>query len=299
MISFPILTHAQQVGISLNPSLSEVNIQPGNNIKLVFYLENIGDPALLSLKVIPIEGSDYYGNVRLNTSKHTPLLFSFEGITDRSFIMKSKESKKVILQVAVPEKTPEKDYYYSIIAQTDPPPGQEGVPTARVRAAIGSNLLISVMKKYPAEVRSKIVLFDPKSTHTFSIFGKPLKIVNADNPLNLILNIENSGKHRVKPDGTVSIKNTFGFQKKISLLPQNILSEWQRFMKIEPVTIPSGFYTVTAEITYPTTTNKNKASFTFIALSFRVIIIAVVVIISAICGFFIWNKKRTSDFEDY
>jgi hypothetical protein len=308
---FSTRIYAQQIGLSLTPSLHEITAKPNTTIDLKFTLENIGDPALVSLKLVNSAPSDTFGNVALKQSLSSPILFNIKEYNlenGKPFIMKTKEQKKISLTLEIPEDIKEKDYYYSLIAQTSPPPAEDGSISARGSLGIASNILISVAKEFPADSKAKIVLFEIPGTYKLGLFGKTIYVVNSSKPITTVLTVQNNEIHRIKPSGIINISSTFGEKKSYALPPQNILAESQRTIQAElayrnneaTLYLPSlkpGLYTMQTTLSLPVSSTKLESTLEFIALPFTLLnwlglLIAVTIII-----FLIYRKKNHSEFE--
>lgn len=293
---------AQETGLSLSPSLTEIISKPGNTSELSFALENLGDPALVSLKIQSFAPSDYFGNIKFKSTVTKPIEFSLKDYslsTQKSFIMKTHERKKLSLTISIPEDTTEGDYYYSLVAQTDPPPGQEGKVVARASIAIVSNILISVAQQYESSAEAKIVLFDIPQSYIFNIFGKKIRVINSSLPFSTILTVENKGIHRIKPHGNISVKSTRGNIQTQDIPPQNILAQWQRTfapsLSIKKLNL--GFYTLETMLIIPATPTTLHSSLEFIALPFTFIKILTLTVFLLIMIIFLRKRKKDPDFE--
>ena len=298
---------AQQTGISLSPSLTEIVSKPGNTTELTFALENLGDPALVSLKMLSIQPSDYFGNIKLETRTKKPIEFNskdYSFASQKSFIMKSHEIKKINLTLSIPENTQDGDYYYALIAQTDPPPGQEGSVVSRASIAIASNILISVAKNYPSESEIKIVLLDIPESYLINIFGKKTRVVDSSQVFNTIFTVQNKGMYRIKPEGSITLRSGKKTVNSYILPAQNILAEWQRTLQ---TTIPNrdgevsltlnkitpGFYNLRAVISVPGNNTSVESAIDFVAIPFA--LINGLIICIALVAILVFLKKRRTD----
>lgn len=302
---------AQETGLSLSPSLTEILSKPSNTLELHFRLENLGDPALVGLKIVSFQPSDCLGNIALSQTAKKPIQFSspdYSFTSKKPFIMKSHELKKLTISMEIPETTKEGDYYYSLVASTDPPPGQEGTVAARASIAIVSNILISVAKNYPKTAEAKVVLFDIPESHLINFFGKNIKLVNSSKPFSAILTIQNKGIHRIKPEGSINLYAKKQLLKSYTLSPQNILAQWQRTLQTSIShrsgesslvinTINPGSYELKTKLAVPSTQSDISASIDFIALPFNLIYVSVIVLCIVFCTIFLRKRRRDPDFE--
>ena len=154
--------NAQQLSLSLSPTLTELAIKPGQSTVIKYRLTNIGDPTIMKIRLLPFEPKDNQGNINIKDSLQSPIRFELEKETiklEEPFFLKNSDIQEFSLNVAVPEDTPTKDYYFTLLAEAQPPPTQEGVVNVRAKVSVGSNLLISVTKKGEVEIKPKISLF--------------------------------------------------------------------------------------------------------------------------------------------
>lgn len=307
----PVSVQAQQVGLSLNPSLHEIVTKPNSSLELKFTLENVGDPALVSLKLLSSTPADSFGNMKLKSNLYGPILFDIKEYpltSKKSFIMKSRESKKLTLVIDIPEQITEADYYYSLVAQTDPPPAGDGTVSAKASVSIASNILMSVSKDFPSETNTKIVLFDIPNSYKLNLFGKKIYLINSSNIFRSILTVQNNGIHRIKPSGKIRLIPNFGEKKDYVLPPQNILSESQRTLQAElPYrkndaslylqSISLGYYTMKATVNLPISGHSLDSSIDLVALPLQAFNWLFLIIVLTIIGIIFHRKKHHPDFE--
>lgn len=217
---------AQTYSLSIWPPLLEVMVQPGRTVTQVYKITNSADEQILVAKVLPFEPKDEFGNINLLNipSLLNPLSFSFEGsgITlGRPFLLKSGESKDLVLKLTVPKRTPEKDFYASLVFETSPV-GKIGLSQSQTAAKIAGNLLITVSTEGKPAKKAKILEFSAP------------KIIDCFDPVHFILRIENINSAFFKPFGEIKIEGIFNQQGKIKLLPENILAGYSRNLTISP-----------------------------------------------------------------
>jgi uncharacterized membrane protein len=60
------------------------------------------------------------------------------------FVLKTNDFKQLLLRIRIPEGAPEGDYYYTLLAETQPPTALDGSSTSQAKVAIGANILVTV-----------------------------------------------------------------------------------------------------------------------------------------------------------
>ncbi len=222
---------SQQVGLSISPPLLEVTIKPETSILIAYNVGNFGDPAVLRTRVVSFSPKDQLGNIDIKEELEGPVRFSLDNADiqmEQPFLLKSKEAQQILLRIRVPEGAPEGDYYYTLLAETDPQPFQEGNTASRAQARIGSNILITVSESGRVDIKGKISIFDTLARFKFKFLGKELRIFDSGDKVPVVLVVENSGKNVIKPDGEIVMKGPYGGKATYSILSQNILAMSQR-----------------------------------------------------------------------
>ena len=162
---------AQQVSLSLSPPLLELFIKPGKSIMVAYRLDNLGDPAFINLKVLPFEAKDNLGNIRIKPEFEGPVRFSLDNSDlqlDQPFFLKTNGSQQILLRIRIPENITDGDFYYSLLAETAPPTASEGIDSARAKATIGSNILVTISNSGNIDIKPRVVLFDILSKLKFN-----------------------------------------------------------------------------------------------------------------------------------
>jgi len=285
---------AQQVSLSLSPPLLELFIKPGKSIMVAYNLKNYGDPTFLSLKILPFEAKDNLGNIRIKPEFAGPVRFSLDNSDlkiGQSFFLKTNSSQQILLRIRIPENIPDGDYYYSLLADATPPTAIEGIGSARAKATIGSNILISISNSGNVEIKPKIILF--------SVRGGP--IFDSLDKIPVILTIANKGKSMIKPEGQISLKGSFGATAKYDIISKNILAESERVIEATPSAsmnslILSGFfvgkYNLSTTIRFGENSPTVYGSTTFYAFPFKIF---AGIILSSILVIFIVKRRRNDD----
>jgi hypothetical protein len=226
---FPIPSFAQQVSLSLSPPLIELFIKPGKAVMVAYKLENLGDPTFLNLKILPFEAKDSLGNIRIKPEFEGPVRFSLDNSEislGKPFFLKTNSSQQILLRIRIPENITDGDYYYTLLAEANPPTAIEGVGSARTKATIGSNILVTISNSGNIDIKPKITLF--------STLGK---IFDSSDKIPVVLTVVNQGKNIIKPEGQISLKGNFGETSKYDIISKNILAQSERLLEATPSAI--------------------------------------------------------------
>ncbi|MBI4004572.1 hypothetical protein HY358_00380 [Candidatus Roizmanbacteria bacterium] len=221
---------AQQVSLSISPPLLEVFIKPGKTILVGYTVENHGDPVILKSDVRTFEPHGINGQIHMKDEFEGPIQFALDNADlelQSPFFLKTRDRQQLLLRIRVPVGTPEGDYYYSLLARSQPPPITEGITSSRAQVTIAGNILITVTESGNTQVKGKISLFDVLSANKFKIFDSFDKIP-------ITLQVENKGKNMFKPEGEIVLKGKFGEKATYTIVPQNVLGESQRLLSATP-----------------------------------------------------------------
>lgn len=291
-------TSAQQVSLSLSPTLTEIAIKPGRSTGIQYKLVNLGDPSIVKIRILPFEPKDSLGNISLQTSSQSPINFEIENSLiklEEPFFLKNSASEDFSLNLSITEDTPQKDYYFTLLAESQPPPVQEGVSNIRAKVSLGSNLLITVTKKGEVEVKPKISLFEVASKNKLSLFGLNINLFDSFENIPLILVVDNKGKNLIKPRGELILRGLLWQAKRFEIKPQNVLAESQKLLAVESendssnsksltsnsLTLPGffiGSYRLSANISFGEGTPTLYASNSFFVLPIKLTILMTAVI---------------------
>ena len=226
--------NAQQVSLSISPPLLELFIKPGKAIMVAYKLDNLGDPTFLNLKILPFEAKDNLGNIRIKPEFEGPVRFSLDNADltlDQPFFLKTNDSQQILLRIRIPENITDGDYYYSLLAETTPPTASEGIGSARAKATIGSNILVTISNSGNIDIKPKIALFSTRGGLTL---GQNIKVFDSSDKIPVVLTVVNKGKNMMKPEGQISLKGNFGETIKYDIISKNILAESERLLEATP-----------------------------------------------------------------
>lgn len=295
------ISFAQQVSLSLSPPLLELFIKPGKSIMIAYKLDNLGDPAFINLKVLPFEAKDNLGNIRIKEEFEGPVRFSLDNSDlqlEQPFFLKAGGSQQILLRIRIPENITDGDFYYSLLAETAPPTASEDLGSARAKATIGSNILVTISNSGNIDIKPRVVLFDILSKLKFNFLGKVIKIFDSADRIPAVFIVENKGKNMIKPEGQITLKGNFGETAKYDIISKNILAESQRLLEATPSAdlssniyhpsslVLSGFfigkYNLSTQISFGENSPTIFGSTTFYAFPFKIaggVLLATLVII--------------------
>jgi hypothetical protein len=298
-------SYAQQVNLAISPPLLELFIKPGKAIMVAYKLENLGDPTFLNLKILPFEPKDNLGNIRIMPEFEGPVRFSLDNANltmDQPFFLKTNDSQQILLRIRIPENITDGDYYYTLLAETIPPVSSEGVGSARAKATIGSNILVTISNSGNVDIKPKVALFSTRGGLTL---GRNIKFYDSSDKIPVVLSVVNKGKNLMKPEGQISLKGNFGEISKFDIISKNILAESERLLEATPSAsldesqIPdaslvlSGFfigkYSLSAQMKFGDNSPTIFASTSFFAFPFK---IAGGILLATIFIVFITKKSK-------
>ena len=295
LVSF---ANAQQVSLSISPPLLELFIKPGKAVMVAYRLENLGDPTFLNLKILPFEAKDNLGNIRIKPEFEGPVRFGLDNSNltlDQTFFLKTNESQQILLRIRIPENITDGDYYYTLLAETIPSTPSEGIGSARAKATIGSNILVTISNSGNVDIKPKIALFSTRGGWTF---GQNFKVYDSSDKIPVVLNVVNKGKTLMKPEGQIIMKGSLGEKAEYEIISKNILAESERLLEATPSAdlsseiyppsslILSGFfigkYSLSTQIKFGENSPTIFASTVFYAFPFKImggVLLAIIVIV--------------------
>lgn len=222
----PSVIHAQQVTLSVSPPIVSLIVKPGKTMLIAYDLQNRGDPVIIFPHVLPFLPSLRTGEMLFKNKLSGPIEFSLQNtdhVLNKSFFFDSNKHVQLLLQIRVPETTPEGDYYYSFLNQTQTA-GERQASGPTASAAIGSTLLITVSQSGATSVDAHIARFTINPRYRLNLFGHIVNIVESTDQIPVLLNIFNNGKNAITTKGTITLLGNFGERAHYDLSPMMILA---------------------------------------------------------------------------
>lgn len=276
---------AQQTTLGIYPPLIETTIKPGKSIVVAYNLQNLGDPNILSLRLRPFVPTEGTSKMVIKNEFEGPIRFSLDNSDielEKPFFLKSKDSQQVLLRIRVPEGAPEGDYYYVLLAATQPPPLSEGFTASRAKVSLGANILITVTDSGQVEVKGRILSFDLAGGYKLKLFDRVWRIFDSSEKIPVLLYLKNDGRNFIKPQGEIVLRGNFGERASYEIIPQNILAGARRLAVASPSAEFVGFflgnYKVSANVSFGEGSPVVSASTSFTALPLKFFAALVVVI---------------------
>ncbi len=241
------------INISLSPSYTQLLIQPGKSVDLVYELTNWGDPSSFSFHIYQFDSIDEQKIFKEHDQNDITIHFSSpEGTkNDQSFFLNSKKKKKLKITVSANENTPQHDYYYAFVAYNEPVGNtDEKSLIARIKAGLTSTFFITVSQNGNINSEPLINSFtlDGSSYPTF----RTTRIFDSFDSIRPEVFIKNDGRNFISSNGILTVKNIFGFSSETSFIPSLILSESTKTIPLTKSTLRfflPGKYIATAHIT--------------------------------------------------
>ena len=305
-VILPKKTLAQQVTLSLSPPIVETLIKPGKTVLIGYTVQNLADPTPLLFKIRSFSPQGDYGEMIIDDELSGPIRFSLDNTDmelEQPFLMKTSDVRQALVRIRIPDGTPEGDYYYTILAESQPAPDIGGQSSPRATATIGSNLLITVTNTGITEANGRIALFDIPSLYQLNIGATRYNLIESQSVVPVTLVVQNKGKNMVKPQGTITLRGPLSPTKSFPLIPQNILAESQRLIRTEGTLRSddrislklSGFllgsYTLSASVYFGEGSQQLFANATFIALPFRLMGVLSLLLFITFSFFYFARKK--------
>lgn len=292
-------TLAQSVNLSISPSQIELYSKPGKNIVVPITIKNYGDPTLINLQAYGLESKDELGALQISNTPYVgPIKLAVLNSSldfGKTIFLDSNKEEKFDLEVSSLDNTPNKDYYFTLLAKSQPSPGKEGEKTVKISTAVGSNFYLTITENGQVEVNAKINKFRLTSKYGLNIFDSKDTI-----PLTFL--IENIGKNLIKPNGKIILRGNFGEKISYDIYPENILANSVKIVRTEKSSantsaIFSGFfigkYDISTSLNFGDGTPTFSASTSFFAFPFKLFLIFLLII--AVIVFVVLKLKKRSN----
>ncbi|PIY72354.1 hypothetical protein COY87_01395 [Candidatus Roizmanbacteria bacterium CG_4_10_14_0_8_um_filter_33_9] len=302
---FTNLSYAQQITLSLNPPIVETIIKQGKSILVGYTVTNGGDPTTMRFKIRTFSAQGTSGAMNISDELIGPVRFSLDNADlqlEEPFLLRTGAYRQAVVRMRIPEGTPDGDYYYVLLVETETTPGINGSSGSISKASVGSPLLITVTQSGKVQIKGNIESLRISPRYTFTLFNVPYQIVDSSDMVPVFLTLRNDGNNVFKPEGTISIKGGFGETMTRSLIAQNILSNSSRIVSCSPDCIFSGFfwgrYEVVASVRFNDKQSPLTISTIFIGIPFKYIF-GIFITIVITMSIFIKRKRKEKDKEKY
>lgn len=215
----PHVAFAQAFSLSVSPPLTQILIKPGTKVTQTYQFVNNGEGGLYSIHLFPFSPGGINGEIDLDENAPSSDWFSLlapQIAFGAKFNASPGANTTVVLQISVPPEATQKDYYFSLVFQSE---NEKGLDQSASQSSgrIGSNLLISVASDE-----------NPFKIAEIQEFSAPL-IIDSLGKINYAFILKNVGRTLFKPIGRITVDNIFS-RKKINLeiAPQNVLAYSER-----------------------------------------------------------------------
>lgn len=299
---------AQQVTLSLDPPIVQTKIKPGKSILVAYTVENTGDPTNLQFLIRPFTPIGQQGSLTVERQLEGPIQFNLENadvVLEKPFFFASKEKRQAVIRIHVPLGIPDGDYYYMILAETVPAFSVGGQSTGIVSVSVGSPLLITITESGITEVKASIAEFSFQPDYVFTIGNKTVRVVDNIKDVPIVCSIRNMGKNFIQPNGTITHRSG-GVKKEFTIIPQNILSNSQRIIKVDQddnirtdstvvlTHLSVGYHSLSTQVSFGDNNTIIFKELSFVALPIRLITATSIVLVLVLFFFLIphFQKKK-------
>lgn len=197
--------HADVLSLGIYPPLMQIHATPPTFVQSPFTVTNSGSvPIYLKIVVRPFTQSDNDNGqpqylVMGQKIGEDPRIFQrmsvFDGTQNTDNItLAPQEKKNLELRINLPQGEPAGDYYFSITMLSNPvATGQNS--GAAIAGGISTNVLLSI---------------GPQGDTTGYIQNFSAPFFLTQGPVPFILQVANTSKHFINPEGTIIVKDMFG-----------------------------------------------------------------------------------------
>lgn len=269
---------ANQVTISVSPTVFDLSANPGDIIENSFRIVNGTDQPLTltaSPKNFTAEGEE--GAVALTDEETSFSLANWITVTPQQILVPARGSQDFTFVINVPDNAEPGGHFGSVIIATNPV--QVGATGAAVSQEAGPLILVSVA----GDIVKSAKILEFASQSGFYENG----------PVVLETRVENEGNVHFKPAGTITIKNMFGNEvTKINLEEKNVLPGTVRKLVNEwAPRFAVGKYTADLSIVFGTDQAVETAGTSFIVFPYKIIIPALLGVILLVFALIKFRKR--------
>lgn len=282
--------------VTLSPPRLELAGDPGTVISSEIKITNEAtEPQVYYTQVENFEAADESGNPSFVPTRENLATWVDVAANIR---VEAGQQKVLPFTIRIPQNAEPGGYFASLFIRTTPPPTRGG--EVSIGARLGTLLLLRVNGDIQEGV--DILEFGTKDNQRFF----------SSLPIDFYYRFQNTGADRVKPTGTIAVKNVFGMNAKIlnanrsdgSVLPRSIRrfeSSWitsgggEEAPELQSVSVESqgffaaavsqaknfafGYYTANLDITFGESNNTAHETFRFFIIPWQLLIIGLVVLV--------------------
>lgn len=218
---------AQEISLSIFPSLVEFTIRPGQSVTQAYQIVNQSEIDLyLQPIIVPFRPVGTKGEIELTSPKYQPAVISYFSLNNsdldlgQTFKLSANSQKQLVLKIDLPENAPERDHYLTLLFEQsaerkfvgDNSGGQNLI-------TLGSNILLVSIDSLAPQLEGSVIEFKTKP-----------KVGDLFSPIFFKILIQNTGSSFLKTGGEIKIKNLLT-KKEVPVLdlrPDNILTDSSR-----------------------------------------------------------------------
>ena len=263
-------------GIEISPALVELNGAKGGSYVINLTVTNVTATDLLyTVSVNDFTAKDESGTPQILLDSTLPESASIKGWVSApsEFLLKSRESRKVTVQVTIPTNA-EPGGHYGVVRFSGQAPNVESTGVG-LSASAGTLLLIRV----DGEIIEQATL----SSFFTSLNDKQSSFFETS-PISFVTRIQNTGNIHIKPVGSIEIKNAFGSivstiplnAERSNVLPDSI----RRFNTQYNEGWMIGYYTANLTLGYGTTGQAMTATISFWVIPYRLILATLLIVVT-------------------
>lgn len=226
--------NAQEISTSISPGFAQVVTKPNQTSYIPLEMRNLGDPQVFRFQLYTLGNPDLQGNMEITRYTGKPFSITVMRGTEpvlNPFLLRSKVTEKVSLRIIVPKDIPEGDYAFAVTTQTEAQPAREGTVTSKLSAGAGAMILVTVTND--GIIEEETITSSVFTVHTplkISLFGSHFELINSGTEIPVSITFANTGNYSVVPQGSITVKKSFGPEEKFSIPPQFVFAQSQRIL---------------------------------------------------------------------
>lgn len=282
--------HAQELSLSISPPITHIIAKQGKTIVIPYSIVNYGDPTLIRIvpHVISLADSNgtYAMNEYLSDDPNAPRL-ELDGPAQEPMLLLSKQAYDGAVTITIGEKTPQKDYYFALLAKSEDSKGFETSSSVKLTGGVSSNILLTVSNSGNLDRDIAISKLEIDSGIPLRWGDSTISIIDSGHAINTSVTLSNRGSNMTSVSGRI------GLGSDTKNIPQILLLSGQtKNIAIDPLG-PKwlGWQKLTArvDIQGAKTVYADK---TFVVLPLTILFWFVSIFITLLVGFILYQKVR-------